>query len=148
VESIRGKTIILNNQEKKRRNDLLLVPQNSESSNKKNIIKEATKKYQDELDKIHNDIKFEKLNSSIYENLYDQIKKELENKDLTDKEKVNIIKKLKDEISKINILNDLTLHPAGFTPEKTCFTALSFPAVSIPCRMIKTEYLFCANSLS
>ena len=49
VETIRGKTIILNNQEKKRRNDLLLVPQNSESSNKKNIIKEATKKYQDEL---------------------------------------------------------------------------------------------------
>jgi len=49
VETIRGKTIILNNQEKKRRNDLLLVPQNSENSNKKNIIKEATKKYQDEL---------------------------------------------------------------------------------------------------
>ena len=49
VESIRGKTITLNNQESKRRNDLLLVPQNTVGSNENNIIKQATRKYQDEL---------------------------------------------------------------------------------------------------
>ena len=49
VESIRGKTITLNNNESKRRNDLLLVPQSTISNNEKNIIKQATRRYQDEL---------------------------------------------------------------------------------------------------
>ena len=56
VESIRGKTITLDNNESKRRKDLLLVPSNTVGSNNKNIIKQATKRYQDELAMIRDDI--------------------------------------------------------------------------------------------
>lgn len=45
VESIRGKTIILDNKEQKRRRDLLLVPNNTVGTNDKNIIRKATKNY-------------------------------------------------------------------------------------------------------
>ena len=56
VESIRGKTITLDNNESKRRKDLLLVPSNTVGSNMKNIIKQATKRYQDELAMKRDDI--------------------------------------------------------------------------------------------